>query len=163
MGSRYITTDTNELIDRENGEIINLNDIKKAKKKKLIDKVQEVNKELHELGLESEMIICEYKGNTYNCIKIKPNFQFDKMFRTSMQDVIREENLSMIAKALLITIMPFIIFPSNMVSIKGCDTLEDIGGLAGLKPSTMYKAMKELCDKQIIHKEKTEWANKNLC
>lgn len=154
MESRYIATDNNELVDKESGEIIKFDDIKKAKKKKLVDEVQEINEELQELGLNSAMVICEYKGETYNCIKIKPNFQFDKMFRTSMQDVIKDENLSMISKALLLTIMPFITFPSNVVKIKECNTLEDIGELAGLKPSTMYKAMKELIDKQIIYKKR---------
>jgi hypothetical protein len=152
--STYNASDNNEIIDKSTGEIIDLAEVKKAKKKKAVEEVEKVNEELKSLGLDSDLFICEYKGETYNCINIKPNYQFDKMFRTSMQDVIRNENLSLVAKALLITIMPFIIFPSNLVAIKNCTSVEEIGELAGLKSSTTYKAFKELIDKEIIKKIK---------
>jgi hypothetical protein len=106
------------------------------------------------LGINSELIICEFKGQTYQCVEVKARYQFDKMFRTAMQDVILKENLNVISKSFLLTIFPFMVFPSNMVMIKGCNSLIDIGMLAGLKPSTTYKAVKELCDKEIIYKIK---------
>lgn len=150
----YGVTENGEVYDGGTGEVISLEEIKKAKQKKIYETVAQANLELKDLGLQSNLIVCEYRGEKYNCISIKPNHQFDKMFRTSMQDVILKYELSLNAKALLLTIMPFIVFPSNIVSIKKCKTIEDIGELVGFKKSATYKAFKELIDKQIINKTK---------
>lgn len=150
----YLVTDNGEVVDRTTGEVISLEEVKKAKKKKVIEQVEKANQELKELGMDSSLLVCEYKGEKYNCISVKPKHQFDKMFRTSMQEVIKHSELSLTARTLLLTLIPFIVFPSNMVCISGYSTVEEIGELSGLKPSTTYKAFKELSDKEIIHKTK---------
>lgn len=74
----YIITDNNEVVDVTTGEVISINEVRKAKEKKLLKDIDNINKELWQLGYNGSYIIKNNKMVYENCIEIKKNYHFNK-------------------------------------------------------------------------------------
>jgi hypothetical protein len=145
----YYITDDEEIIDSYTGEVISLDKIKQAKLEKAMDNLNKYNSDFNE-----DYILFKYKGETYNCIRVKENYHFNKMYRTALRTVMGDKNLKINSRALLMTMIPYLSFPLNKIVIPGCNKLEDIGKIIGLQKTATYEALKNLEKLDIIKREK---------
>lgn len=107
------------------------------------------------MGLSVELIAQKYKSETYNCIKIKPNAEFGKVFRVNARELALKSNMSEKCWAFISKTEPFIAFPTNSIVIKGSSpTLEELSKFMGYGQSKLYETLKELEDNEVIKRIK---------
>jgi hypothetical protein len=152
---QYFVTDEGEVVDICTGQVISTNQIKKAKQNKIIQTWEEETKEIRDLGLKNELILVKYRGGTFNCVQIKKDYHFNKMFRSAMQDLILNGDLSKNAQSFLFGVSAFITFPSNSIMVKGkLPSNEKLEEITKLPRTSYYNAANELEEKDVIYRNK---------
>jgi len=141
--------------DTENGMVIDLEEIKKAKEKQAIENFHKSLEEIHDLGLSSQLLIVQYKNREYQCINIKRDFEFNKEFRVELRDIMLSKELSKNARCFIGTMTPFISFPTNAIHIKYKNpTFDELRDILDMSKNTLINTLKELVDNNIIYKTK---------
>jgi hypothetical protein len=152
---RYFITDEGETVDIYTGEVIPINEIKKAKQNKIIQTWEEETEDIRDLGLKNELLIVKHRGETLNCVEVKKSYYFNKQFRTTMQDLILNGDLSKNAQSFFFGISAFISFPSNSIIVKGkVPSNEKLEEITKLPRTSYYNAANELEEKEVIAKLK---------
>lgn len=109
------------------------------------------------MGLSVELIVQKYKNSTYNCIKIKPNAEFGKVFRVNAKELALKSNMSEKCWAFISKTEPFIAFPTNSIVMNGSTpTLEELGKFMGYGQSKLYETLKELEFNEVIKRVKVK-------
>jgi hypothetical protein len=135
------------IVDTETGEVLT----KKRAKQKILDDVLEKNKEANEkiveLGLsgniKSELI--SHRGQNYNVTAVKEDFEFNKIFRVELRELIATNKLNKNARCIIGTLCGFIFFPTNAIIVNGRNpSFDEYLKLIGMSPVTLKKAFAQL-------------------
>lgn len=152
---KYLITEQQEIIDTCTGEIISLEELKKAKEQKCIEDLHNMQRDLRELNINSDLMVIRYKGEQYDCKKIKHNHYFLKVFRVEVRELMKSKELSKNARMVIGTLQTFLYFPTNAVIIDGKNpTAEELMDILDLSRSTYFNTMQELESKEIIKRVK---------
>lgn len=117
----------------------------------MINDVHQMQQELRELNIKSDLVVIKYKGQNYSCKKINPNHYFMKVFRVQVREIIKNKELSKNARMFIGTLESFLYFPTNSVIIDGKNpTPQELMNLLDIGKSKYYEVIKELEDKEII-------------
>lgn len=152
MEDRYYKTDEGQIVDTSTGEIVDVDEIEKAISKNVIDNFTKANRDLHKLGLDTNLrIIRARDGQLYPCAKIKERYVFNKVFRVEVRNMLDSSNLSIYALAFITKFEPHLYFPTNSVVINGKrPTIEQMWEMLGVKKTKMYEILKELEKHDVI-------------
>lgn len=140
-----------QIVDKDTGEVIDINEIKKAIQEKAIEKVNEANKDIFELDLPLELKIIKVKGIDYSTCSVKENYQFEKVYNVDVRELMKSGNLSKSAKVFIATFESYIYFPTNSIVVDGHNpTTEEICEMVDLKRSSVFSLLNELEQKDVI-------------
>lgn len=107
------------------------------------------------LGLSIQIKIQKYKGKSYNCINIKNNCTFGKVFRVNIRELVENSNMSDKCWTFISKTEPYIHFPTNAVAINSANpTLKQLENLIGFGRTKLYDTLKELEENEVIKKIK---------
>lgn len=152
---KYIIDDDGMIVDTETGEIIDNQDIIRAKELKRNEDFISATNELIQLGYSNVDRIVKYKGIEYPCVVIKQNYTFGKVFRVALREIMKDGKLSLNARAFIATFEPYISFPYNNIIVDSqYPSQQDLEDILGLKRTALYKALKELEYYDIIKRVK---------
>ena len=87
---KYIIDDDGMVIDTDTGEIIDNQDIIRAKELKRNEEFISATNELIQLGYDNVDRIIKYKGVEYPCMTIKQNYTFGKVFRVALREIMKD-------------------------------------------------------------------------
>lgn len=156
MNESYVLNDEGKCIDVSTGEVVNIQKIIQLKQKQAELDFQKVQTEILALGgTDKDVKIVKYKGKENECVTIKENYEFGKVFRVDLRDIVGNANLSIYAKGFITTFEPYINFPTNSIVIDlKTPTQEEMQDRLGVKKSKMFQILKELENNDIIKKVK---------
>lgn len=158
MGKEIIRDENGRFINIETGEIIlKKEEIKQIIENEFLDKYSDMNSELRELDLDSELVVVKYKGEDYKCTHIKLNYTFQKVFRVDLKYLIENNKISKNAGYFIFIAMPYLYFPTNSFIYHGkTPTMKELEEIFNLDKNTLYKTLKELEKLDIIKRVKKE-------
>jgi DNA-binding transcriptional ArsR family regulator len=157
MNSEKYGINGNTVYDKQTGAVIDLEEVKKAKERNAIETFHESMEELHELGLNPELVIIKYRNREYTCVDIKREFEFNKEFRVELREIMLSKELSKNARCFIGTLSPFVSFPSNAIHIKYKNpTFDDLMDILDMSKPTLITTLKELEDNNIIKRIKID-------
>lgn len=133
--NRYIQTD-NGLIDTHTGEVLDLNDILRARLEKHKEELIETAEIAKEAGTSFHYRFStgELKSSNNVSIKKKGNYHFNKVFVEDMNFLFEYFEVSVYALAFISRFSSCITFPDNQLVIKNkIPTVQDLADIMGLK------------------------------
>jgi hypothetical protein len=152
---RYFITENNEILDTSTGEVISLDEIKRAKEEKVAKELSNIRSELKSLNIHSDLVLIKQRGENYPCVKVKPNHYFQKVFRVEVRELMKRKELSKNARMFIGTLQTFLYFPTNAVIVDGHNpTSEELIDLLDVGRSTYFNTLQELEEKEIIKRVK---------
>jgi len=147
----------NTVFEKDGGSVIDLKEIKKVKERKMIEKVHQEQQELHELGIESDLIFVKHRNKEYQCVEVKREFEFNKEFRVELRDIMISKELSKNARCFIGTLSPFVSFPTNAIHIKYKNpTYIELMDILDMSKNILYETLNELEEHNIIKRIKTD-------
>jgi len=141
----------NTVYSKDDGKVVDLEQIKKLKEDKIVADAHRALQELSDLGLTSNLVIFSRKNKDYQCVEIKKNFEFNKEFRVELRDIMTNNLLSRNARCVIGTLTPFISFPSNAIHIDYKNpSIDDLTQVLDMSKSALMRTFKELEKHNII-------------
>ncbi|MFN8398915.1 MAG: hypothetical protein U0X74_02790 [Anaerolineales bacterium] len=126
-------------------------------REKLYKARDEVNEELRKSGHTPNLVVKTLKINNkeYDTVTIKKDHEFNKVFRVALREVMQKQGMSKNARLVFGTLISFITFPTNTISINGdsSPSNEDLEELLDLSPVTLKKVLNELEHHEVIKRK----------
>jgi hydroxymethylpyrimidine pyrophosphatase-like HAD family hydrolase len=121
--NKYACTETGQIYDKETGEIVSTNNIKKALETHLNKEFEKFYQQSLEIGKKIDLVLIKDKrGVSYQTLKIKEDYEFVKVFTVSKREIKKASKLSKVAKAAWFDLEEEIHFPTNSIVIDGKST-----------------------------------------
>lgn len=140
-----------QIYDISTGEIIDPKEIKSVIEKQAVEEFNQRIGAIYDLNMQTDIAIV-YRNREYNCVQVKKNFEFNKVFRMELKSIMVSKELSKNARCFIGTLIPFISFPSNAIHIKYKNpTYKDLMDILDMSKPTLINTLKEL-EKQFIIK-----------
>jgi hypothetical protein len=151
----YGITSEDELFEKDTGEMIDFDEIKKAKLEKIQNDYTQLKKECNFFGKILPIKIIRLNGVRYSCVSVKKDYNFNKMFRSDLKMLYKNQNLSIHALAFIGLFSTFIYFPKNNLIVDSQNpNIEKLCEMMKVKRSKMFEILKELEEKYIIKRSK---------
>lgn len=150
-----IITSDGQVVEDSTGEILDTQLVHKLKFDNLIYETNELNKEKRASGSKETYRVIQINGEKHNCVQIKQDYTFGKVFRVALRELMKSKVLSKNSKMIIATLEPYLSFPKNYVLVDSkIPTMKDLGEMVELKRTALYEALKELEDNDVIQKVK---------
>ena len=157
MKQMYEITNEGKIVDKLTGEVIALDEIANIISQRNKELVEQNNKTILELGLTPDYALIKNNGIEYPVKKIKEKYEFNKIFRGEVKNVMTNEEikLSLGARAFIGTYSPFVTFPMNNVIVDNQYlSIESIMHTLEIGKNKTYEILKELESYEIIKRIK---------
>ena len=150
-----IVTDDGQIVEDSTGEILDTQLVHKLKFDNLIFETNELNKEKRAFGSKETYRVIQINGEQHNCVNIKQDYTFGKVFRVALRELMKSKVLSKNSKMIIATLQPYLTFPKNHVLFESkVPTMKDLEEMVELKKTALYESLKELEDNDVIRKIK---------
>lgn len=147
-----------DVVDPETGEVLSKKELGIRIRAKAYKATEKTNEELLKSGLSPNLKVktLKRKQKAYDTVTIKEDHEFNKVFRVALRELMQNQSMSKNARLAFGTLISFITFPTNTISIGGndCPSNEDLEELLDLSPATLKKTLNELEHHEVIKRKK---------
>lgn len=146
----------NQIYDVSTGEIIDIDQISKAKNNQILELyVQNIERLLKIDGDIEYKLVKNKQGETLPVVNVKENYEFMKVFKVDLRGLLETVKLSLSAKGFLFHMSAYLHFPTNTIVCDGkSPSIKDLCEMLEVKQTKLYEILKELESKDIIKREK---------
>jgi len=150
-----IVTDDGQVVEDSTGEVLDTQLVHKLKFDNLVFETNELNKEKRAFGSKETYRVIQINGEQHNCVNIKQDYTFGKVFRVALKELMESKVLGKNSKMIIATLEPYLAFPKNYVLVKSkVPTIKELEEMVELKRTALYESLKELEDNDVIHRVK---------
>jgi len=142
-----------KLYNQQIGGELTRKDAKVAIHQEVMEHAKAGNEELRKLGLRGDIrtTVNTRRATNSHRISIKTDYDFNKLFRVGLGELMMENKLSKNALCVIGTLSSSVTFPTNAINLHSSyPAFEDLRAPIGMIPAPLKKALAELEDFEII-------------
>ncbi|PKR82608.1 hypothetical protein [Heyndrickxia camelliae] len=140
-----------QIVSGDTGELISEEDFHNIFHEEITNKLNDYKKACRDIEKLPQLGIRKLQGSLYACFPIKNKYQYNKVFRGDMRELLKTGLLGKNELAFIGCFTSFIDFPTNAIIVdKEYLTLEEMGRMIGVGKNAMTSTLDNLEKNEVV-------------